>query len=420
MGLRHAVAAGLFLGSVAAVPGLAQQASCAGLGMTVDWIAGDPMQSDIGISEGPILTRGLQAAREGYAAVAFAVARETVIRLEAVPTGGVGDTVLELYDASGTIIVTDDDSGGGLSSRAELSLRPGQYCLAVRGFGGGAVTADLQVSRLEHQALTQGLAGGFAGDFDGPIFVGIDPCGPDTPATPLGAGPIDGMLSQGGVSAMNTTTGAPYYRFTLSSAQSVTIRAENPLADPYIYLFDGAGGLLAENDDYDSLNSRIDVIAPLPAGDYCIGIRALSNPNLPVTVSVAGFDSAAMAREDYAAGWVVPLDGSYPVTDLGLLPPRSVRDVQVTGGQAVWYALDIDDWGMLLVTADEVTDSDPVLTFFDEFGALVAENDDANGTLNSELAARVSPGRYYLAVAQYSSGYAGVIRLGMQRFEPMR
>jgi hypothetical protein len=48
----------------------------------------------------------------------FTLGAPQTVRLEARASDPGGDPVLELYDASGAMVVTDDDSGGGLSIRA--------------------------------------------------------------------------------------------------------------------------------------------------------------------------------------------------------------------------------------------------------------------------------------------------------------
>jgi hypothetical protein len=402
-----------------AMPAAAQEVSCGGLGVGAPWLGGSRMASDITIAPGPLSLSGINVGPGTRSAVLFTLSQPGEVRVEAAPATEFGDTVLEVFDAQGNLIVTDDDSGGMLASRAELPLQPGDYCLSVMGYAGGPVTADLQVSRLDMPALTQGLFGGFAGTEGFPPFVGVQPCLADTPATPLGQGPIDAMLTQGGVSATNTIAAVPYYRFTLSSPQPVTIRAENPSADPYIYIFDGQGQLLAENDDYESLDSRIDFTQLLQPGSYCIAMRALSDPNLPVTVRVAGFDARAAAAEAYAAGEAAPpLDGSYPVQSLGVVDRGMTQDVTVSGRQAQWFVIEVAEYSLLVINADEVRDSDPVLSVFDEFGRNLGYSDDANGTLNSEVTVRTPPGRYLIALRQYSDNYQGIIRLGMQRFVP--
>ncbi|MBF9059382.1 ABC transporter substrate-binding protein [Rhodobacterales bacterium HKCCSP123] len=401
-----------------AVPAAAQGVSCGGVGDGAPWLGQTRAASDIATAGAALSLAAVQVQPGTRAAALFTVSVPMQVRLEAAPTDPFGDTIVELFDATGRLVVLDDDSGGGLASRAEPELAPGDYCIAVTGYAGTAVTANLQVSRLEMASLTPGLAGGFAGTEGMPPFVGVQPCLPSTPAVALGQGPVDGQLMQG-VRAVNTIAGAPYYRFTLASPQSLTIRAENPSADPYIYVFDGAGALLAENDDYDSLNSRIDFTQPLAAGEYCIAMRSLSDPNLPVTVSVSGFDARAALSEQYGTGEVAPpLDGSWPVENLGLLPPQLTRDWRVPGEQAQWFSMEVPTEGLILVTADEVSDSDPVVTLFDAAGNMVGMNDDSNGTLNSQLAVPVQPGRYMLAVRQYSPSYQGVIRIGVGRYVP--
>lgn len=401
-----------------AAPAAAQGVSCGGLGEGATWLGGARESSDIATAPAPLALSGVSVAPGTRSVALFTLSQPMVVRLEAAPADAFGDTVLELFDAQGRLVVTDDDSGGGLSSRAETDLAPGDYCLAATGYAGSGVTADLQVSRTEMAALTEGLSGGFVGTDGFPLFVGVQPCLADTPATQLGQGPIDGQLGQG-ISTINTVTSTPYYRFTLASRQVLTIRAENPAADPYIYLFDGQGRLLAENDDYDSLNSRIDVTDPLEPGSYCIAMRSLSDPDQPVTIRVSGYDAGQVALESYAAGEAAPpLDGSYPITTLGPLPAQLSRDVSVPGTQAQWFMGEVGEDGVLFITADEVRDADPVLSVFDEFGRMIGMNDDANGTLNSELMVRTPPGRYLIAVRQYSQNYQGTIRIGIRRFVP--
>jgi len=401
-----------------AAPAAAQGVSCGGIGDGAPWLGGSRDGSDIATAPAPLSLSGISVAPGTRSVALFTLSQPRDIRVEAAPADPFGDTVLELFDAQGRLVVTDDDSGGDLASRAELDLQPGDYCLAATGYAGSAVTATLQVSRPEMAALTTGLSGGFAGTGDLPMFVGVEPCLADTPATRLGQGAIDGQLANG-VAATNSAEAVAYYRFDLSSPQPVTIRAENPSADPYIYLFDGQGNLLAENDDYDGLDSRIDMVDPLPAGSYCVAMRALSDPTLPITLRVAGFDAAAVEAEAYAYGDAAPpLDGSYPVTQLGAVQTSLTRDVQAPGDQAQWFVVEVPAAGLLLITADELSDSDPVLSVFDGTGAMAGYNDDANGTLNSELIIRVDPGRYRIAVRQYASNYQGTIRLGLRRFVP--
>jgi len=412
------ITGGMLLAS--AIPALAQDSYCGGLSMNATWLGGDAASSDISTAGTFLGQTGLTVPPSGNLVTLFSLSAPGDVRVEAAGQAD-GDTVMELYDAAGTMVLTDDDSGGNWASRAETTLQPGQYCMLTRGFGGGALLADVRVGLMEHEALTQGLSGGFGGGFDGGMFVGIDPCLPGTAAMPLGGGPIDGMLASGapGVSATNSVMGAPYYRFTLASPQSISIRAENENADPYIYIFDGQGTLLAENDDYDSLNSRIDFTAPLQPGNYCIGMRSLSDDNMPITISVRGYDAQAALNEAYASGEASPpMDGSYPMTALGPVTTSVVRDGQVSAATATWFSFNMPQSGLLVIDAVSVTDSDPVISLFDSLGREIGYNDDADGSLNSQLTLRLDAGNYTLAVRQYTDSYNGIIRVAMQRFVP--
>ncbi len=385
-------------------------AFCAGYGADGVWIGGSPETSDISMAEGPLDMAGVAIPSDGDAVVVFSVSVFGPYRVEALPEAG-GDTVIDLYSEDGQVLLTDDDSGGRFASRGEIDLQPGTYCLATRGFFGAALTADIRVGRAEHEPITGGLDGGTGS------FSGAEACLPDTEAVILGGDTIDAFLAEG-VFATNSVVQAPYYRFVLGSPQALTIRAENEASDPYIYLYDGRGTLIAENDDFDGLNSRMEFTDPLPAGTYCLGMRSLRDPQLQVTVSIRGYDPQEAIRELYISGDASPpIGGSYPITDLGTVSTRVAQDQRVAGA-AVWYQLEVPEASLLLIDAIELTDSDPVIRLFDAAGRLVAFNDDAGNTLNSQIAQRVAPGTYLLGVTQYSENYQGVIRVTIERFVP--
>lgn len=402
---------------VLAAPAWAQSGLCGGLGDGGQWMGQGQGGSDIATAAAPLEWAG--ATVPGTRAVGlFTLGAAMPVRLEAAPTRADGDTLIELFDADGRLLVVDDDSGGALSSRAELTLAPGTYCLAVMGFGGDGVDAAMRVGRLEMPALTAGLAGGFGDWQGGAAFVGIDPCRADTPARQLGEGPIDADLAKG-VTLAETAAAAPYYRFSLATPRALSIMATNELADPYIYLFDAEGVLLAENDDADNLNSRMDLIQPLAAGTYCIGVRALSDPDLPirVTVTARGLDDLAAAA--YADGAIAPpLDGSWPVEDLGLLGHRITRDWMVPGAQAQWFVFESPAEGLVVITADDLAGGDPVLAVFDATGTWRAGDDDSNDTVNAVVALPVVAGRYLVALRQYHAEDAGQMRLTLTRYLP--
>ena len=175
--------------------------------------------------------------------------------------------------------------------------------------------------------------------------------------------------------------------------------------------------LLAENDDADSLNSRIDYFQPLAAGNYCIGMRALSDPSLPVrlTISTKGLQDVAAASYASAEN-APPLDGSWPVEDLGVLTTTAVREWRVPGDQAQWFVFESRAEGLVLISADTIDDGDPILDIFAADGTWLGGNDDANGSVNAQHALPVQAGRYLVAMRQFEEEYQGLIRLTLTRY----
>ena len=414
-------AASLLSIALLALPAAAQMRTCSGQTFDGQWFFGSEAASVVGLGDMSLDAFGMRVPEGGDVVMLFTVDAFETLRLEALPEPG-GDTVIELYDAFGEQLGMDDDGGGNYASRMELGLAPGQYCLRVRGFANQAVMADIRVGRLDHPALTDGqeadfLLPPFDDGVDDFYFGGVDPCTPTTNALAIAGGAaIDGRLASG-LSVINSVIAGPYYRFTLASPQTLTLHAENEDADPYMYLFDGGGSLIAENDDYDSLNARIDIVDPLPPGTYCIALEALLDPTLPVTVRLEVFDAQAALERDYAAGLTVPpLDGTWPITDLGLLPAGTARDLTVLGAQAAWFTFENPYDALMVFSAKVLGDSDPMMALFDADGVEIAFNDDADDNFGSEIMIRLDAGIYSLSIAQFSGQYNGMIRFTTERF----
>lgn len=379
---------------------------CDAVSAEATWINGDAASSDVMAADGPFDRGALPILPGGTAVFGFTMGVGGEVRLEASPGLG-GDSVIELFHADGQYILSDDDGGGSLASRAETILAPGTYCLLTRAFGDGPLVTDLRIARMEFDPIT--TPSGF--DWESDIVDQGQPCAPDTPAVSLGALPDGGVLTR-----TNSVMDAPFYRFTLPTAQPVTIRAENEWADPVIALYDASGTFLAENDDHDGLNAQIDMTDALPAGDYCVAVSALSSDVDPVDVTVVAFDPQRDRDRQYAAGETPPgPDTGYPVTELGRL--KSVVSLQQqVGSDAVWIGFEMPEEGLLVVSAEEVSNSDPVIALFDASGQEIAYNDDANGSFNSQIISQLAPGEYMLAVMQFSSTGEGVIDVTLERY----
>ena len=237
----------------------------------------------------------------------------------------------------------------------------------------------------------------------------------------LGNGqPLDGLLGTGGVNVTAPASEVAFWGFNLSAPTSLSITAENTQADPSITLYDGFGTYLAENDDWDGLNARIDQAVPLQPGAYCIAMNALSDPSMPITLSVSAYDPQAAQIGMYERGETSPpLDGSYPVTALGPLATRLRQDVQTTG-VTTWFSFDITEGGLVLIEAVTNGQGDPSLVLFDDFVRQIAFNDDNGESYDSLVTARVVPGTYLVGVRQLGEGTRALTRMLFERYVPAR
>ena len=401
-----AIAAALI--AAATVPVAAQDTAslCGGAGAGAQWGGGAENASDISMALDYLGVVGNVPAG-GSLTTLFSVSSPLTVRVEAMPTD-VGDTTIDLLNAAGTVILSDDDGGGFLASRGEIDLDPGTYCLRTQSYDGTDLLVETRISRLEQTALTAGETSGVAAL-----------CEADTPATPLGA--LDADLAAG-ISRTASIAQEPFYRFELLEGQSLSITAENPDADPVLSLYDDFGQLLAENDDFDGLNSRIDFVDGLAAGTYCIALESLSDANAPVTVTVSAFSEEEYMRGLYNnAEASPPLDGSYPVEALGILETRLRRDIR-DGDDLTWVSFEIEEPGLVLIEGIATAGNDPMLTLFDDLGRQIDQNDDYGGSWDAQIAARVNAGTYVLAVGRPGGVYgtAGVTRLAIQRYVAAR
>jgi hypothetical protein len=388
---KSSTLAALLLG--AASPALAQDNMCGGVAGSGIWVGGDEAASDITAADTYREQMALVLGGNEYVSL-FTLSAPTDVRVEAAGRGS-GDTIIDLLDSDGNISLSDDDSGGNAASRAETSLQAGTYCMSVRSYDGGPMTAFVRIGRQEHEALTDGISetpGGTSGS-----------C---AEAVPFGA------LGTSVSAAVNDT---PFWSFTLDALTPVTITAENESADPVITLYGPDEEYIAENDDFDGLNSRIDMSDALLPGTYCLGVTALSDDSAPITVTIDQYDPEEALQSLYARGEIAPpLDGSVEVTDLGTLQSRMRQDVPA-GTDVTWFSLDLESASLLVVEAIGSGNSDPWLVVYDDLGREVGQNDDYGSGLDSLVMARLQEGTYIIGVRQYESGQ-GFVRLLAERY----
>lgn len=355
-------------------------------GEAADWLGGSFDGSDLVQTTGPL--RQDASTSDGQRPwLAFHLAETAQdVRIEAMAIGG-GDPSITLETPDGEVLAENDDVDGTLNSRIETTLEPGDYCLRLAPVGNPDMRATVQVSRMDQPAL-----------LPAPVDLTINACTPDTPARDLAGGPLDLALAQGPVS-QETGAAVEYLRFVLDQDASVTLRAVSEELDPFMKLFDGAGAMIAENDDADGLNSRLDFLTPLAAGAYCIGVTPLSAREGAITVSAEGLDRDSYLRAAWRKGEMPPPAGQgYPMQELDLARDRET--VLLHDGSAQWLSFEMPAAGVLIVDAfGQSVGVDTKLALFGPNGALLGENDDANGTTDAQLGPLLlEAGRYRMAV----------------------
>lgn len=375
---------------------VASVATCGGAPAV--WIANAADGSDVSGADGP-LQMSVGAHAQGGALVGFRVTGESEsVRIEAVSNDG--DPSIVLLTADGDSIAENDDAGGTLNSRIETTLGPGDYCVRVQSFDGGGVAAQVQIGTQDQPRL-------FEDNLSATDRIGT--CNAATEMVELAQGDLGQQLESGRVSLAVPGSRVSYLRFDLAQPTALTLRAESDQLDPTVVLFDFAGQRVAENDDADGTNSRLDFPAQLEAGSYCLAVAALTAGEPDIQVSAEKLDAASFLAGAYRRGEIAPpADGDFPVTQLDLAKP--VHTPVLLGGSAQWFTFQLDRNAVVVIEAyGALSGADPKLALFGENGAVLAENDDSGDTRDSRLPpTKLAPGRYMIALTDVgASGSAG-------------
>jgi hypothetical protein len=355
----------------------------------------------------------VEALDGGWGYASFAIATDAEVRVEALATAAGGDPVLQLIDAAGAVIGEDDDGGGDFSSRIEAGWLPaGAYCVAVRNVNGVTDAFLVRAGLAAHTPITSG--GGAAPGEAGPT------CGPDTPALGGVEGPFDAALAGGpGVVEDVIPAAGGARRLSLAGPSAMTLTADNDDADPMLRLFDATGASIAENDDFRGVSARLDFASALPAGDYCLEVGGLNDASLPIRVTATAFDEARYLADLYRSGRAAPpLDGAWPVGDLGALAGPVARDYVLSAEEVRWLVFEIAERSLVLVEATGMTpDADPSLRLHDALGRPIEENDDQATRLDARVAPVLEPGRYLIGLGAGAGERAPAgVRLAVRRF----
>ena len=280
------------------------------------------------------------------------------------------DTVLELYDATGVMLDSDDDSAG--YPNPMLSFTPsdaGTYYIVIRGYGTGS-----------------------AGEYEMTLSEGPRGC---SDALPIQLGDI----VNGTVQADQETC------YVFDGTGGVTVQFDvDSYADTVLVLYDEEGNELFYNDDGgEGLNPRIRALLPY-SGRYYIAVHGYASNTGSFTLS---FQIAPEVEDVFANPTFLPantrLRGVITEADYFYNETLSFTNYghayyfDGTGGQTIQIDVFADSLG---------SEIDPIVYLFDSNGIYLVSDDDGGIDYDSQLVYTLpSSGRYYVIVANLRGAY---------------
>lgn len=355
----------------------AQDVACQGLDDS-SWIAGAQDASDVATAAEALEANSF-VPLGGFSNTRFTLSQDAMVRYEVRGSFG-GDPIAYLYNESGEQVDMNDDGAVDYGVLSEVSLPAGNYCLAVQNVENGLLPVDIRIGRTEHEPMQQSVAdvAPGMGCFELDDLEEVDVSAPFTREFEI--------FGQAGVT------------FTLTEPMSLTLNAIGQGNDPLLSLESEDTGLVDENDDMVGLDARLDMADPLPAGRYCVGVDTYEQNGSGVTLEIKPLDLEELKVQRINAGEISPLPGSgHPITDLGTLNGRIIRDVEI-GADFTWFSISVDSESMILVESMVVNDSDPTSVLFDEVGRELDRNDDFGTDYGSRVLSPVSAGTYLLGI----------------------
>ncbi|MFO7546216.1 MAG: PPC domain-containing protein [Trueperaceae bacterium] len=195
------------------------------------------------------------------------------------------------------------------------------------------------------------------------------------------------------------------------AGEQVRLTARSADFDTYLTVYDPMGYVLdANDDDWNGYGSDSALQLDLPeTGRYL--------------VIVSGYGPFDMGRYvvERGAGQAVTMDAieiTVPSVQTGMLDPGMGAAPGTWGGPGQVYAFDLERPALLVASLTSF-DFDTVLYVMDESGTVVAENDDAMATTDSQAMVDLEPGRYFVVASSWSSDSGGAYTLELNLYVPL-
>jgi hypothetical protein len=273
-----------------------------------------------------------------------------------------GDTYLFLLDPSGQVVAENDDYDG-LDSRIEYQLtESGEYTIIATSFSEDA-TFLYELSVREGSAPTDLRS----------ISVG------QTRTGELDSGDPNENRFRGYYEPVSLDADAGQYLDIEMTSQG----------DTYLFLLDPSGQVVAENDDFDGLNSRIEY-ETRESGEYTIIATSFSED--------ATFEYQLSVREGSAPADLRSISiGESRTGELDSGDPRS----SAFRGYYEPVSLEVDS--RTTVDIEMTSGDDTYLYLLDDNDQVIGENDDYSGLDSAITGIRLDSGRYTIIATSFSS-----------------
>lgn len=303
---------------------------------------------------------------------------EISLRGAASGVGTLSDPYLTLLSSSGSFVTSNDDGGTGLESLIEFEItQGGQFFINASAFGSAVGTYELGVERI----------GGATGDIGDTIGT----------ASTLSVGASV-------TSELDFGSDRDWFAIELTAGQTYTFElVGGTLADPYLYLFDNSGAIVAADDDSgDGLNSSLTFVADGRSGTYYLSAEAYATTDTGTyTLSATGTAGNAgdLADNPSTTGSLDAVAG---------VVSQSLEEI----GDRDWFRIDLtagSSYEFSLEGAGTTTSlRDPFLYLYDGSGNLIGSDDDGGEGLFSMLSFDAdTAGTYFLGAGAYGDGLEG-------------
>jgi hypothetical protein len=279
------------------------------------------------------------------------------------------DAYLQIFNEQGSVVASDDDSGGGRDALIAANFAPGTY-------------------RLEASTFLQNATGSYR----------LEMLAPDLRIRTLAVGEAvtANLTSQAVRSTGCYRCYADLYQFTIPSAQVLNIGMSSNAFDAYLLVKDAAGAVLAADDDSGG-GSNARITRTFPAGTYLI----------EATTYLPASSGAYRITLEAAGGTIRRIQLGETIT--GNLTAQAGRSVGCNGCYADLYEFSLTQTQTVVVNMNtrNATALDPYLQLLDSLGAVLATDDDSGGGVNARIVRTLAAGTYRVEATTATRGQSG-------------